>query len=213
LVVRRERREVFGRQCQVYRAGGPVSAGDLKRYEAGQDTYADVCVDSGGLVLEEYWVSRGRPIQRRAAIEVEVNPPLDPDLFEINVPMREGFNRGAIQKVSGRRAEGWMLRDVPDDFDAVGRYVVAISPSAVPQTSQSSPDAPVSTTDVYVNGPDLLVIDQDPSLAGVTQREGRRGWTADPRADPGPAGRLRPRRRGRRRGGGGRRPPSGLPEV
>ncbi|MGH7859910.1 MAG: hypothetical protein ACREQY_21500 [Candidatus Binatia bacterium] len=174
-VWRRERREVYGRACQVYRAGGPVFAGDLERYEPRSGEYADVCVDRTGLMLEEAWFSKGRLLNRRVATEVRTGEPIDPELLAIGVPEQEGFERGAVERlVPGSPTEGlWVLDQVPRGFEVLGRYGVAIPPSAIPQTSQFLPIAPTSTADVYVRGPDLLVVDQDPSLEILTRQEGR----------------------------------------
>lgn len=173
---RREQREVYGRPCQVYRAGGPVFAGDLKRYEPRSGDYADVCIDRSGLVIEEAWFSKGKLIQRRVATEVTTDAPIDPDLLAIDVPEKEGFQRGTVERLpAGSPTEGlWVLDRLPRGFEALGRYGVAIPPSAVPQLNQLLPPiAPTSTADVYVRGPDLLVVDQDPSLEILTRQEGR----------------------------------------
>lgn len=175
-ILRRERREVYGRACQVYRTGGPVFAGDLTPYRAGIGELADVCIDGNGLVLEEVWMSDGRMLRRRVAVEVEADPPIDPDLLAIDVPEQPGVDRGAVERLApAARPDLWVLDSTPQGFEQLGRYGVAISPMALPQLGGSAPDAaPVSTSDVYVRGPDLLVIDQDPSLALLTEAEGGR---------------------------------------
>lgn len=175
-VWRRERREVYGRLCQVYRAGGPVFAGDLTPYEPGAGEFADVCVDRNGIVLEEAWTSRGRLIQRRVATELEVDEPINPELLKIDVPEQEGIERGAVERLRPGPGTGlWVLDGLPKGFELLGRYGVVISPSTIPRFGQLEPPvAPVSTSDVYVRGPDLLVIDQDPSLHVLTSRDSRR---------------------------------------
>ncbi|MGH2757962.1 MAG: hypothetical protein ACRDKJ_00190 [Actinomycetota bacterium] len=175
-ILRRERREVFGRECQVYRAGGPVSAGDIERYEPRTGNYADVCVDGNGIVIEEAWVYRNDLIQRRAAVEVEVDPAIDRKLFDIDIPPSEGALRGSVERLdSDADDEGlWVLPETPRGFDALGRYGIVIPQAAVPQTGMQLPGpAPTSTSDVYVRGPDLLVVDQDPSLARVLRQDSR----------------------------------------
>lgn len=178
-ILRRERREVYGRECQVYRAGGPVFAGDLDRYVPRTGDYADFCVDRNGIVVEEAWVYRDRLIQRRAAVEVEIDPPIDRDVFEIDIPPSEGAFRGAVERLDPEEAGGdglWTLPSPPEGFDPLGRYGIVIPQAALPQAVQQAPGpGPTSTTDVYVRGPDLLVIDQDPSLARLVEQETREG--------------------------------------
>ena len=172
-ILRRERREVFGRQCQVYRAGGPVSAGDIERYVPRSGNYADLCVDRNGIVVEEAWVYRNELIQRRAAVEVEIDPAIDRRVFEIDIDPSEGQFRGSVERLDPDEVdtEGlWVLPDLPRGFETLGRYGVVIPQAALPQTGGQVPGpGPSSTTDVYVRGPDLLVVDQDPSLVRFLQ--------------------------------------------
>lgn len=175
-MLRRERREVFGRQCQVYRAGGPIFAGDVERYEPGTGNYADICVDRNGIVLEEYWVYQGRPIQRRVVVDLEVGVPIDKSLFRVTVEPTPGIKRGVVQRVDPDEVDETGLRafaEPPDGFESLGRYAVILPQAAVPSAGGEQPPAPSSTTDVYVRGPDLLVVDQDPSLLRVTESEDR----------------------------------------
>ena len=181
-ILRRERREVFGRECQVYRAGGPVSAGDIERYEPRTGNYADVCVDRNGIVLEEAWTYRNKLIQRRAAVEVDVDVAIDRDLFEIDIPPSQGSLRGAVERLDpDAEDEGlWTLPKAPRGFERLGRYGIVIPQAALPQASQQLPvPGPTSTSDVYVRGPDLLVVDQDPSLARVLRQDTDRDRVLD----------------------------------
>lgn len=176
-ILRRERREVYGRQCQVYRAGGPVFAGDVERYLPREGNYADFCVDRNGIVVEEFWVYRGRPIQRRVAVEVDIDPPIDASIFRIDIEPTPGAARGVVEKVDPDEVDEtglWELPETPEGFTSLGRYGVVIPQAAVPSIGgQSQGPGPSSTTDVYVRGPDLLVVDQDPSLLRVVENESR----------------------------------------
>lgn len=177
-ILRRERRKVYGRPCQVYRAGGPVFAGDLERYVPRTGSYADVCVDANGLIAEELWILDGRPVQRRVAVEVEVDPALDDDLFAIGVEEKEGFQRGSVVRLLPEQTEGeplFVLSSAPEGFERLGRYAVEISPAALPAAGQTPGPGPSSLTDVYVRGADLLVVDQGPGLERVVRRDERRG--------------------------------------
>ena len=176
-ILRRERREVYGRQCQIYRAGGPVFAGDVERYEPAQGNYADFCVDRNGIVVEEYWVYRGRLIQRRVAVELEIDPAIDTSIFRIDVEPTQGAARGVVERLDPEDVDEtglWTLPATPSGFKSLGRYGVVIPQAAVPNVGgQPQGPGPSSTTDVYVRGPDLLVVDQDPSLLAVVENETR----------------------------------------
>jgi hypothetical protein len=177
-IIVREQREVFGRRCQVYRTGSSVLAGDLDSYEPGSGDYADVCIDRNGIILEEYWVSDDELLRRRVATELEVNVPIAPNTFEIDEPTDPSINRGVVQQIktqpSGDGLPLWTLPRTPNGFDKLGRYAVVLSPNAVPSIGGERPAVgPSSTSDVYVRGPDLIVVDQDPSLAVVTSFDGR----------------------------------------
>lgn len=179
LIFRRERREVYGRQCQVYRAGGPVFAGDIKRLVPGSADFADFCVDRNGLVVEEAWTLKDRLVQRRVAVEIQTGGSMPPGTFEIDVPPSAANFRGSVEPIdpsvpSESRTKLWTLDRAPEGFEHRGRYAVGFPPGAVPRlSSEEVVAAPNSTTDVFVRGPDLVVIDQDPSLASAIQAESR----------------------------------------
>lgn len=175
-ILRRERREVFGRDCQVYRAGGPVFAGDLDKYTPPGNEYADFCIDRNGIVVEEVWYLKEELIRRRVAVEVDIDPSIERKVFDIDVPENPGAFRGRVERIGSAGAgEGlWVLPKAPKGFEALGRYGVVISSAAVPNPGGQQPGpGPSSTTDVYVRGPDLLVVDQDPSLVRLVQQESR----------------------------------------
>ncbi len=177
-IVRRERREVYGRECQVYRAGGPVLAGDMEKYRPRSGEFADFCVDRNGLVVEEVWTSKDKLLRRRAAVEVEIDPKLSDGLFDIEAPAEEGPTRGTVQSVPPDaidRTKLWTLRSAPKGFDYLGKFAVIRSTASVPQQGGAGVPAvpPTSTSDVYIRGPDLIVVDQDPSLIAAIRSEDR----------------------------------------
>jgi hypothetical protein len=177
-IIRREQREVYGRGCQVYRAGGPVLAGDIEKYEPGEGTYADFCVDRNGIVIEEYWVDKDRLLRRRVATDLDVDVSIADRLFEITTPENPDIHRGAVERIkeepSGEGLPLWTLPKSPKGFDDLGRYAVIISDQAYPRMNALTPSvAPASTSDVYLRGPDFFVIDQDPSLGTLINLEKR----------------------------------------
>lgn len=176
---KREVREVYGRRCQVYRFGGPTSAGDLTKYDPKKDTYADTCVDEHGIVLEEYWLDKGRLLRRRAVTELDVGKRAKTSLFKITIKSTPGINRGLVAKMHEPVKQSdpplWSLPKAPKGFKRLGRYAVVLSNQAVPQQSQvpNTTPAAASTTDVYESGPDMIAVDQDPGLASLAGMENR----------------------------------------
>jgi hypothetical protein len=164
---------VNGRSCQVYRAGGPVSAGDITPYKAGAGEYADVCVDRHGLVLEEAWTSKAKLIRRRVAVRLAVNVSFDDEEFRIPIPSSAASLQGRVQRVQ-TTAPIWGPTRIPSGYRSLGRYAVAVPSIAIPQSPGGAPGPSISSiSEVFVNGPDLLVVDQDPSLARYIESDDR----------------------------------------
>ena len=163
--IRRERRRVYGRPCQVYRFGGPVSAGDVTPYEAGAGEYADVCVDANGIVLEEAWTSKSKLIRRRVAETVAVDRPIEEGVFRIAIPSSAESLQGSVQRVTPGDPI-WRPARVPSGFVSLGIFAVRVPSVALPSSPGGAPAPGVSSvSQIFVRGPDLLIVDQDPSLA------------------------------------------------
>lgn len=165
----RERRRVLGRECQVYRAGGVLSSGNLVPYEPEGAEYADACIDEAGLVLEEIWVDKGRRLTRKVATSVEEDVDLPDDLFEPAGATALGYEDGGglVQEVDPATMPSsttfWTLDEPPAGFEHRGRY--SIVPARLDPFRQSvdpadDPRGTASVADVWVRGPDLLVVDQ-----------------------------------------------------
>jgi hypothetical protein len=165
----RERRRVLGRECQVYRAGGLASGGNLVPYDPDVEEHADVCIDAAGLLLEETWVKDGRRLTRKVATSIEENVDLGDRLFEptdaSNLAYADGG--GLIQEVDPATMPAsttfWMLDEPPAGFEHRGRYSVV--PARLDPFRQSfdpgeEQRGTASVADVWVRGSELLVIDQ-----------------------------------------------------
>lgn len=166
----RERREVLGRECQVIRTAFTLATSDLVPPSSPGD-HADTCIDASGLVLEEVLVADGEPLLRRVAIEVEVEPALGDDVFEVgepDVPTDEGGGFFA-ELVPGSRSPGdfYDVRDVPTGFERLGRY--AVVPTQVDNFADATRRGRRLTfvTDVFVDGSDLVALDQGGTLGNV----------------------------------------------
>ena len=176
VIVKREKRSVYGRICQTYRAGGPVSAGDLTRYNPKSGEYADFCVDRDGIVIEEWWVRGNKLLRRRVATKVRVGK-VDVKLFAITTPPAEGIDKGTIAEVpdGASKQKLWTIPAPPKGFVRLGRFFVALPTAATPNPGPDLGETtPVSSlTDVYTDGPDLFVIDQGAGLSGPAAAENR----------------------------------------
>ena len=186
---RDEVRPVAGRPCQVYRAGGPVSAGDVLAVGDGDDgETAELCIDAAGLVLSEAWMAADDSLLRsRVAVDVDVDPDFDADTFTIEdaevLAATEGG--GSAVKVDDDEPFGdrtLMLGDdaLPAGFDLVGRWsIVHPKLSAQPADPFADPTegrvAGIAT--VWVRGIDAVVLEQG-GVAG-----GDRAFQPHPRAE------------------------------
>lgn len=169
LVQVRERRRVSGRECQVYRLGGPVQAGELVPVGAKRGQRADVCVDAAGLLLEEVWVQDGRPLQRRVATAVTVPSPARPSLFTLPAEQEVSFEAGngfirALDPGSGFNGTTYRLpADAVVGYRYVGRFAVQpprLSPFGTNPLEADRPREQVSQVDVWERGPDTLILTQ-----------------------------------------------------
>ena len=71
--------EYAGRLCDVFVTGAPLSSGSVAA-PAGERT--EVCIDDRGLLLHERWEIDGNVISERTATSVEIDPAIDPAIFD-----------------------------------------------------------------------------------------------------------------------------------
>ena len=177
---RRERRRVLGRECTVYRAGDPVTAGVLTPVssEAEGGDYADACVDDRGLLLEELWVTEGLVLRRKLAVSVEEDVAFTDADFPIAERVMDDPDRAttvrSVEPSSRPAGEFWVLDPaaLPEGFVGPQRFVVVM-----PDDSTDRGDAPpnrartlASVADLYVRGVDVLVVDQGGTIGSVQRR-------------------------------------------
>ena len=158
----REWREVLDRPCRVHRFGEPLATGDPVPYEAGSRDYADVCISEDGLVLEEVWVTSGKVLRRRLAVQIENDPKLqDADLADPSGELAPERGGGAVEGVDPATNPPYAsvrLDGVPNRFRLIGRYAVTApqlgaTPSAAGATN-------VSLVDVWGDGIDVVILEQ-----------------------------------------------------
>lgn len=151
---RGEVREVAGRRCRVYRVGSSASDGTLVPVNTTGGTHADVCVDAGGIVLEEWWVQQGEALRHRLAVDVEPDDVvLDDGTFTLPDEKPPGPTQGGVVAAPGPSFEP------PPGFTAVGRYEVTAAQLQQPGSNEILPGR-TSLAEVWRRGADLLVLEE-----------------------------------------------------
>lgn len=178
----REVRTVLGRRCRVHRSAFPLAVGDLVTAPSAQD-HTDTCIDGAGLVLEEVSVADGARVSRRIAIDVELDPDLDEELFAVGEPTLDADEGGGFlaELVPGSRAPGDFHEPAgpPDGFELRGRYAV-VPPQAENFGDDTRRDQRRTfVSDVFVDGADVVVLDQGSTLGNVEPFQGLQGTTVE----------------------------------
>jgi hypothetical protein len=178
--VLRERRALLGRDCQVYRTGSPLENYSVTAPTAA--TYADVCIDASGLVLEQVAVSNGAVLEHLTATAVDVAPTLTDDDFAVTEPPATLAQGGmSLVLIDGPPTDAsyWSFPTPPAGYTLLGRYTLsqnATDSGTVSPTGDSTGDStPLGTTtvvvsyvDVYKNGADTIVVLQGPTSVEPT---------------------------------------------
>jgi hypothetical protein len=166
LLVPRERREVAGRECQVYRTGQAL---ELQELAAPTDTeYADACVDASGLLLEQVVVSGGDTLFYEIATEVDVAPALGDDDFAYDsepIALEDGGSELAELPTDAAPTTGyWAFPSAPAGYEHVGRYALrSLAPDDGSTTTTVGVGAPATVEtyyDVYRSGADFVIVHQ-----------------------------------------------------
>lgn len=177
LFVPRERRTLLGRECQVYRTGRVVES--LVVAAPTEHTYADVCIDAAGLVLEQVAFVDGRAIHYEVATSVEESPQFDADQFSIEGEPLD-LEQGGVELVplaldEPPTSRHWAPSAAADSAvlgDHVARYLLRVA--AEPEDDDVTDttfgprfgDGAVETyVDVYVAGAGFVVVQQGPLRA------------------------------------------------
>ena len=169
-LVQRERREVAGRSCQVYRAKGALISG-LGPFDPNGRDYLDACLDEAGLVLEEVVVTNGTITRRRLAALVEEGIEHPPEAFRIDLTPTLAVRDGggvtrAVTPTAEPPGEFFVLDTPPDGFVSAGRYAVVPPQGTVFGDPAQRLARLASVADVWTRGPDYLMIDRGGTLGG-----------------------------------------------
>ncbi len=185
--VAKERRIVLGRECQVYRTGEALETLSMS---APTDTdYAEACIDSDGLLLEEVVVSSGKLAERLIATSVDDQTVPTDDTFVITgdpTPLDQGGSQLSPIDATTKPVDAyWGFATPPAGYTLQGRYLLqtpadqSTSDTSTSTTSTTAPAAPIpSYVDVYVNGPNTIIVRQGPT-AGEPQSDASQGTSVD----------------------------------
>ncbi|MEO5898693.1 MAG: hypothetical protein ABIR68_01015 [Ilumatobacteraceae bacterium] len=182
--VLRERRSLLGRDCQVYRTGSP-----LENYAVTaptDTTYADVCIDASGLVLEQVAINGGAVLEHLTATAVDVAPTLTAaDFTTSEAPATLAQGGMSLELIGGPPTDAsyWGFSAPPDGYTLLGRYTLsqnATDSGTVSPTGDGTGDTTGDTTplgattvvisyvDVYKSGADTVVVLQGPTSVEPT---------------------------------------------
>jgi len=174
---------VADRPCRFLRVGGALDVVPL--VEPTDEEHTDVCVDEHGLVLHEEVTVAGRVTQRRTAVDVEIDPSVDDDAFTpLGERLPESLGGGRVRRMTDDSrfpdVDFFELERAPSGFEHLGRYVVANDAEV---DAQGVPgNRTVGLADVYVDGTDLLVVENvrttSSGVAGLTTDTGI-AWDVD----------------------------------
>lgn len=167
---RRERRVVAGRPCQVYRSATDPTTAAPTAWHAGVTTWTDLCLDAKGLVLEKVGVVKGSVAQRRVAVRVEEPAKLADGLFRSSgrpVAVQKGGGAFATLQSDSRLPERFFdLPAAPAGFVHLGRYLSRPPQPELVGNINRERDLIGGVNDVYVKGPEVIVVDQGSTLGG-----------------------------------------------
>lgn len=182
-VTRGRTRTVAGRPCQTYRMSPTVAGGGALGGRPTSRDYSELCVDGSYLVLQRTDVVGGKKVHVEQAVSVETGDRgMSADLFASpaqTVDLQHGG--GSFRPVDpASRPPGtfYELPAPPSGFTLQGRYaVVPPQPENFRTADPTTRAARVAgVVDVYVRGPDLIVVDRGATLGGVAP------FAAEPRA-------------------------------
>lgn len=171
---RREWREVAGVDCRVHRLAEPVTTGEPAAWSGDDDNYADLCVSEAGLLLEELWVTDGRALRHRIAVEADpTDAQLTDELLEVtSEPLTPDQGGGALLELDPESAPlgtSWALPAPPEGFEPVGRFGADAPRQSAQPTATTS-----SLVDVWRRGHDVLLLEQGtapPATSAATADE------------------------------------------
>jgi hypothetical protein len=166
----RETRRVLGRTCRVVRSATESGSGTVPPLRKAAGSYIDRCFDDSGMMLEQVSYIGDRLADRRLATRVDESPSFDAKEFDVSGPtLPANMGGGSVKQLTDTsRLPGsfWMLPSVPKGLSHRGRYAVVPPQSELTDFEHRS-SIVATVDDVWVGGPDVLVVEQGGTLGGA----------------------------------------------
>ena len=162
---------VARRRCTVYRFAeppiGPVAA-------LGDTDHDDLCLTSDGLLLREVWTLKGRVIQRRTAVEVDVSGRGLDDLLDVSAASEPPPSGPVATRIGAGQSF------LPDPRPPKGYALTARDAFALQQPGDQGPvTLYTSTVWAFTRGAELVTVE-----AGDSRASGKVPWLdRDPSRD------------------------------
>jgi hypothetical protein len=154
----------------VYRTGGEGASGSLVRLGRSPKSFTDICIDEAGLPLEQVAFTEGKLVTRRLAVLVDESPRLMKAMFSTGkpsvAPRQGGGSVRPVDPSSRPPGDFWELTAPPEGFERRGRYVV-VPPQAGFDDPAQRAGIIAFTSDVWVRGIDVVVLEQGSTLGGT----------------------------------------------
>ena len=183
---------VMGQACTLIRSEASLRApGPLLALTPGR-SYVDTCLDRDGIVLQESTYRNGSLTQQRRAISLQIGAAAGAGGdYAVSAPTTP-FNQGGgsfvqLTLASSPPGRSWFPAHVPAGFTHTGRYdVIPSQPQAFsgdasqpPGVSGLPPGLVTELDDAFVNGPDLIVLQQGETAGGSRFQPPTGGQTVD----------------------------------
>ena len=145
--------EYAGRPCDVFVTGAPLSSGTVA--SAGAER-TEVCIDDRGLLLHERWEIDGNVISERTATTVEIDPPIDPAVFDPRPVIEDSPELEVLLGSSiAVEADEETLADLRTDISLPASYRLDATVFRATSTD-GGPAGAAETVRFYSDGADLI---------------------------------------------------------
>lgn len=145
--------QIAGRPCSVFVTGAPLSSAAAA--PAG-DERTEVCIDDRGLVLHERWEVGGNVISERTATSVEIDPSIDPAIFDPSPVIEDSPELEVLLGSSiAVEADEETLADLRTDIAVPDSYRLDATVFRATSTD-GGPAGAAETVRFYSDGADLI---------------------------------------------------------
>lgn len=159
--------EYAGRACSVFVTGAPLTSASVS---APGDERTEACIDDRGLLLYERWEIDGSVISERTAVSVEIDPAIDPAVFDPEPVVADAPELDALLANIAVEADEETLADLRTDLAVPEGYALegAVFRASV---SESGAGNAAETVRFYSDGTDLIEL-AEVSVGGVAELDG-----------------------------------------